>query len=233
MTGVEVVDPSTVRLTLKAPFAPLTGVLADRSGMIMSPTQLTKLGADFGSSPVCVGPFSFVSRQAGNEIKLQKSTSYYDADKVKLDTVTYRVINDANVRLANVRSGDVQIAERITPTDVAKVQGDSALRLVTGAPLGYQGISINVGNTAGVGQPVGQVSSRSARPRSCARRSSSRWTATPSTRSRSPASTSPAAPRSRRARRSWTTRSSAPSATSRRPRRSSPTAARPPRSPSR
>lgn len=157
VTSVSVVDPKTVQLTLKAPFAPLTGVLADRAGMVMSPTQLTKLGADFGSNPVCVGPFSFVSRQAGNEIALKKSTDYYDADKVKLDNLTFRVITDANVRLANVRSGDVQVSERIAPTDIAKVQGDSALRLVTGDPLGYQGISINIGNTQGVGKPVGQV----------------------------------------------------------------------------
>lgn len=155
VASVTVVDPKTVQINLKAPFAPLTGVLADRAGMVMSPTQLTKLGANFGSSPVCVGPFSFVSRQPGNEIVLKKSTNYYDSDKVKLDQVTYRIITDPNVRLANVRSRDVQVAERIAPTDIAGVQADKALRLVTGDPLGYQGISINIGNTAGVGKPVG------------------------------------------------------------------------------
>lgn len=153
--AVDVVDAQTVRLTLTAPFAPLTGALADRSGMVMSPAQLAKLGADFGTSPVCVGPFSFVSRQAGNEIVLKKSTNYYDAAAVKLDGITFRVITDANVRLANVRSGDVQVSERIAATDVKSVQADSGLRLVTGDPLGYQGISVNIGNTAGVGQPVG------------------------------------------------------------------------------
>lgn len=158
VAAVAVVDPATVELTLSAPFAPLTGQLADRAGMVMSPTQLEALGDDFGSEPVCVGPFSFVSRQVGNEIALEKSTEYYDADKVNLDTVTYRIITDANVRLANVRSGDVQVSERISPTDVADVEGDSTVRLVTGEPLGYQGISINIGNTAGVGNPVGEVS---------------------------------------------------------------------------
>lgn len=157
VSGVEVVDPTTVKLTLKAPFAPLTGQLADRAGMVMSPAQLTKLGDDFGSSPVCVGPFSFVSRQAGNSITLKKSTEYYDAASVNLDGITYKVITDANVRLANVRSGDVQVSERISATDVDDVESDASVKLVTGEPLGYQGISINVGNTAGVGEPVGTV----------------------------------------------------------------------------
>src|ERR671919_229259 len=37
MSSVEVVDPSTVRINLSAPFAPLLAVLTDRSGMMMSP----------------------------------------------------------------------------------------------------------------------------------------------------------------------------------------------------
>jgi peptide/nickel transport system substrate-binding protein len=156
--AVDVVDPATVRLTLSEPFAPLVGQLADRAGMIMSPAQLEKLGDDFGTQPVCVGPYSFVSHRMGNEIVLEKSQEYYDADKVNLDSVVYRIITDGNARLANVRSGDVQVAERISPTDVAKVEADNSLRLVTGEPLGYQAIAINIGNTAGVGQPVGEPS---------------------------------------------------------------------------
>jgi len=56
---VSVTDPATVTLTLKSPSMPLTSVLADRAGMILSPTALTKEGAQFGTAPVCVGPFSF------------------------------------------------------------------------------------------------------------------------------------------------------------------------------
>ena len=40
VASVAVTDPSTVTLNLKAPFAPLTALLADRAGMIMSPTAL-------------------------------------------------------------------------------------------------------------------------------------------------------------------------------------------------
>ena len=157
VSDVTVVDPSTVELTLSAPFAPLTAQLADRSGMIMSPAQLDKMGEKFGTAPVCVGPYSFVSRTPGNEIKLQKATDYYDADQVKLDTITYRIITDANVRLANVKSKDVQVAERIAATDVGKLEGDPSVRLIGQESLGYQGISINIGNTQGVTKPVGKV----------------------------------------------------------------------------
>jgi peptide/nickel transport system substrate-binding protein len=155
--SVEVVDPTTVRLNLEAAFAPLTAQLADRAGMIMSPAQLEKLGDQFGTDPVCVGPFDFESRTPGNEIVLKKSEEYYDADKVNLDGVTYRIITDANVRLANVKSGDVQVAERLAATDVAKLENDNSVELIGQESLGYQGISINIGNVNGVGEPAGDV----------------------------------------------------------------------------
>lgn len=155
--SVEVVDPTTVRLNLKAAFAPLTAQLADRAGMIMSPTQLEKLGDKFATDPVCVGPFEFVSRTAGSEIVLEKSPDYYDADDVKLDGVTYRIITDGNVRQANVKSGDVQVAERLQPTDVARLENDAAVKLIAQESIGYQGISVNVGNVAGAAAPPGEV----------------------------------------------------------------------------
>lgn len=157
VSAVDVVDPKTLKLTLSAPFAPLTAQLADRAGMIMSPAQLEKLGDKFATEPVCAGPFEFVSRTPGSEIVLKKATDYYDADQVNLDNLTFRIITDGNVRQANVKSGDVQVAERISATDVAALENDPSVRLVSQDSLGYQGITINVGNVAGVGEPAGKV----------------------------------------------------------------------------
>ncbi|GAC1321025.1 MAG: ABC transporter substrate-binding protein [Acidimicrobiales bacterium] len=159
ITDVAVTDPMTIQLTLSKPFAPLTAVLADRAGMIMSPAALTKLGAMFSTAPVCVGPFSFVSRTTGSEIVLQKAPDYYDAAQVKLDKVIFKIITDANVRVANLKSGDVAVAERLAPTDVAGLKAEPKVSLIAATSIGYQGITINVGNTAGVGKPVGKVSS--------------------------------------------------------------------------
>jgi peptide/nickel transport system substrate-binding protein len=62
LQSVDATGPDTVVLHLSKPFAPLTSILADRSGMILSPTQLKKLGNNFAQHPVCVGPFEFSSR---------------------------------------------------------------------------------------------------------------------------------------------------------------------------
>jgi peptide/nickel transport system substrate-binding protein len=150
---VSVTDPTTVKLTLKAPSAPLTSVLADRAGMIVSPTALTKEGAQFGTAPVCVGPFSFDSRPSSDRIVFKKSDYYYDKSQVKLNQVTFQVVTQPNIRATNLKSGDVGLAMDIAPADMAGIEGNPSTALLTQNSLGYRGFTINVANTHGTGVP--------------------------------------------------------------------------------
>ncbi|WP_137122521.1 ABC transporter substrate-binding protein [Segeticoccus rhizosphaerae] len=153
VTKVDAVNPTTVRLHLKTPYAPLTAILADRSGMILSPKQLDKLGDDFAKHPVCVGPFSFKDRPSSDKIELTRSKYYYDKAKVHLDGVTFVAVTQPNVRAANLRSGDIDVADRIAPPDVATLKGSSDVKVWPVTSLGYQGLTINVSNSAGAGKP--------------------------------------------------------------------------------
>lgn len=155
--SVEAQDASTVVITLSSPFAPLTAALTDRAGMIVSPKAAKDLGEDFASAPVCVGPFKFSKRTPQTSIELVKDPNYYDADKVHLEGITYRIITDASIRAANLRSGDVQVADSLSAQDAPAVGSEDGLQLLQSESLGYQGLTINVGNTAGVGKPVGTV----------------------------------------------------------------------------
>jgi peptide/nickel transport system substrate-binding protein len=161
VASVEAVGDDTVKLHLKAPSAPLITLLADRAGMILSPTQLKKLGgAKFATNPVCVGAFKYTDRVAGDHITLDKSPYYYDADKVRLKRIIFKIITDGPVRASNLRSGDVDVAERLEPFDVVSIKGDPSIHLQTTTSIGYQGITINTGNTDGTGKPFhpGKVS---------------------------------------------------------------------------
>ncbi len=154
--SIEVVNPTTVRLQLSQPFSPLTSILADRSGMILSPTQLKKLGNKFARDPVCVGAFAFKSRPSPDEIQLTKSKYYYDKNNVHLDGIDFSVVTENNVRAANLRSGDIDVADRIAPPDMATLKAESGIKLSPLTSLGYQGITINVSNSNGAGKP-GQI----------------------------------------------------------------------------
>ncbi|HEX4813252.1 MAG TPA: ABC transporter substrate-binding protein [Nonomuraea sp.] len=163
VSRVTVVDPATVKLTLSQAFTPLTAQLADRAGMIMSPAALDSAGDNFGASPVCVGPFRFVSRTSGSQIVLEKAPDYHDAAKVKLDRLVYKIIVDPNVRAANLKSGDVDVADQLATTTVRGVQSDPNLTVVSGGGLGYFGITINTGNAGGSTEEPGPVNTALAR----------------------------------------------------------------------
>jgi peptide/nickel transport system substrate-binding protein len=157
IASVDVSGPLTVTIHLKTPYSPLTAQLADRAGMIMSPKQLDALGARFASNPVCVGPFTFKDRVAGDHITLTKSTYYYNKAKVALSQITFRIITDPSARAQNLRSGDIQVADRLAATDVPTVQKDTNIVLLKQATLGYQGLTINVGNKNGLLKPYSNV----------------------------------------------------------------------------
>jgi peptide/nickel transport system substrate-binding protein len=155
ITSVDVTGDYTLTLNLGAPDATVMSQLADRAGMMISPTAAAAAGADFGLAPVCSGPFSFGERVAQDKIVLNKFADYWNADAIKIDSVTYLPIPDTTVRLANLQSGDVHILERLAPTDLPQARGDAGINVVTAVSLGYQGITFNVGNGDKANNPFG------------------------------------------------------------------------------
>jgi peptide/nickel transport system substrate-binding protein len=142
---VVVVDPLTIRLELKAPFAPLIAQLTDRSGMMVSPKAAKEAGDRFGLKPVCAGPYQFVERVQQDRIVVQKFADYWDKDNVHIDRITYLPVVDSSVRLANLRAGQFDLIERALATDMKDIRANPRLKLVTAPELGYQGMTINVG----------------------------------------------------------------------------------------
>jgi peptide/nickel transport system substrate-binding protein len=155
LKSVSVTGPLTVVLHLSKPFAPLTSVLADRSGMILSPAQLHKLGSNFAQHPVCVGPFEFQSRPSLDTIILKKSPYYYGKSHVHLSTVTFEAITDPSTEAADLQSGQIQVADEVAPQEVKVLQGNPGTKVEAQNSLGYEGIDINTGNVKGSLKPSG------------------------------------------------------------------------------
>ena len=147
VASVDVIDAATVRLNLSAPFSPLLAQLADRAGMMVSPKAAQAEGEKFGAKPVCSGPFRFVERVAQDRIVLERFPGYWNKDAIHFDKVIYTPIPDATVRLANLRSGQLDFAERVASSDMAKIEADKKLKVSRITEIGYQGITINIGKS--------------------------------------------------------------------------------------
>ena len=143
---VDVVDPLTIKLVLKAPFSPLIAQLTDRAGMMVSPKAAKAEGDKFGLHPVCAGPYKFVERVQQDRIVLEKFADYWNKDNVFIDKIIYLPIVDPTVRLANLKSGGLDLIERVLATDIKDVRADPNLKLSTAIELGYQGITLNIGH---------------------------------------------------------------------------------------
>jgi len=144
--SVDVVNDLTVRLNLSQPLVPLLAALTDRAGMMVSPKAARELGDKFGTRPVCAGPFRFVERVAQGKIVLQRFADYWDKANVHVDRVEFVPITDSTARLASLRSGDLQMIERVSPTDLAQIRADSRLKIFGVPELGFQVIRLNVAN---------------------------------------------------------------------------------------
>ena len=143
---VDVVDPLTIKLVLKTPFSPLIAQLTDRAGMMVSPKAAKEAGDKFGLKPVCAGPYKFVERVQQDRIVFEKFADYWNKDNVFIDRIVYLPIVDATVRLANLKSGGLDLIERVLATDIKDVRADSRLKLSTALELGYFGLTLNVNN---------------------------------------------------------------------------------------
>ena len=134
MDTVTVVDPKTVKFNLKSAFAPLLGALVDRAGMMVSRKVVEAVGADFTLKPFKAGTGPFVLTEAvkNDHYTLEKNPDWWgkDANGNKLpylDKVTVKIITDADVRLTNLRTGNVQLVNLINGKDVPAVKADTTL----------------------------------------------------------------------------------------------------------
>jgi len=133
--GYKKLSPYKVRILLSQENAQLPYGLADRAGMIFSPTALKKSGDKaFGNNPVGAGPYSFVSQKAGAEYVFTRYEGYWNnkapnrARRVK--NIKYVVFKTDSAEVAAIRSGQIQVAAVLYPQNV-KTLMNSKDRLVT------------------------------------------------------------------------------------------------------
>ncbi len=149
VTDVVVVDPSTVQIKLERPYSPLLYVLTDRAGMMVSPAAAQKEGVNFALHPVGTGPFSFVEKIPQDHITLQRNPAYWQPGQPYLDRIVYRPFPDDNARVANLKSGDVDIIN-VVPLPQVKTLAQEArqpgarFRLLEHGAFAWQGIWLNV-----------------------------------------------------------------------------------------
>lgn len=136
---VKVVDPTTVKVTLKHPQGALLYNMGWGDAVIVSPKS-----ADTNKEkPIGTGPFKFDSWARGSSIKLVKSDNYW-GEPVYLDKVEFRIIPDASAALPALLSGDVQAFPMMPVGDsLPQIQADPRFKVVVGSTEGETILAMN------------------------------------------------------------------------------------------
>jgi peptide/nickel transport system substrate-binding protein len=137
--SVEVVDPTTVKVTLTH----AEGLFLYNMGLGDAVIVASESADGNKENPVGTGPFKFDSWAKGSAIRLVKNPDYW-GEPVALEKVEFRVIPDAAAAVPALLSGDVHAFPNAPVGDaLEQVQADPRLKVVIGATEGETILSMN------------------------------------------------------------------------------------------
>lgn len=149
LSGVRVVDPGTVEITLSRPDATFLHVMALNFASVVPKEAVEEFGADFGKNPVGTGAFRLGEWTIGQRLVFEKNTDYWREGVPYLDRVTFEVGQEPIVALLRLQNGEVDVpGDGIPPAKFQEVMADpeQAARVVEGGQLhtGYITMNVNI-----------------------------------------------------------------------------------------
>ena len=127
LTGVEVVDDSTVDLVLKQPWglflSQLGTFLSPGLPLMMSPQSVRQHGNEgANTNPAGTGPFKVTSIEPGVKIVTERNPEYWDQPLPFLDRIIYVVMPEQSTRVFALESGEVDIVTQLSPDNVERLR---------------------------------------------------------------------------------------------------------------
>ncbi len=126
-TAVEAPDPYTVTITTDAPYGPMESLMCNMSLGIMDADYIEQYGLDLGTSAAGengTGPFKVVSWERDQEIVVERFDDYFGTP-AKLQTVVYTIIPEAASRVIALETGEVDVIDKPTDEDLARLEADT------------------------------------------------------------------------------------------------------------
>lgn len=141
LKSVDVVDPSTVTVTITAPDPSLLANLANVSGMMASPKAIGTPGLQ--TQPVGSGPYvlSGSGTTAGSQYTFTRNADYWNKAAFPFDTIVFKYLSDATALVNALRSGQID-AGQITDYKQAEPLESAGLNVVKYSPGDITGLYI-------------------------------------------------------------------------------------------
>ena len=131
-----------VTITLSDPIILLPGNLATFAAGVLSPTAIEEHGEDYAEHVAGTGPFKLESWTKDVELVYTANDEYWGG-RPGVDRVVWRTIAEDTVRLSELKTGAVDIANQVDFKDIEDLQSDPNLQVVTGTFLNVQFLAFN------------------------------------------------------------------------------------------
>jgi ABC-type transport system substrate-binding protein len=122
LSGVKVIDPYTVEITLKTPQAVFPAILSMTMNGISPKQETIDAGAEWGQSIVIgTGPFKFVEWNQGQSVIFERHPEYYRTGLPYLDGVELYINVEPSVQMLRWESGEAEFVHDIPAADIPAV----------------------------------------------------------------------------------------------------------------
>lgn len=137
---IETPAPDRITFRLKQPSADFLFYLGENTAVITAPES----AETNTQKPVGTGPFAFVEWVKGDRVTLARAEIYREKDKIAMQRVTFKFINDAAAGVAALLAGDVD-AFPIFPAyeSVQQLQRDERFAVSVGTTEGETIVAVN------------------------------------------------------------------------------------------
>jgi oligopeptide transport system substrate-binding protein len=119
MSGLELVDDYTFKVTLSSPFSIFPTKLGYSAFMPLPDAFFTSTPEAFGKKPIGNGPVKFVSWQDNVEVKLTRFDDYALDDKVKIKDVTVKIYQEDTAAYNDLLSDNLDFQQQIPVSALA------------------------------------------------------------------------------------------------------------------
>ena len=153
--GLKVLDDYTLEITLEAPTAYYPQLLAHQTYSPVREDIVTANPDTWATSPdtyIGNGPFKLVRWDMKDQLVFEKNDNYWDADNVKLEKLTYKLVTDETTAYSELKAGNFDVVNSVPTNEIEPGKNDGLVKIFP--KLGTYFFAINVGKQDSMSENV-------------------------------------------------------------------------------
>ena len=144
--GLKVLDDYTLEITLESPTAYFTQLLAHQTYSSVRKDIVSANPDTWATSPktyIGNGAFKLVKWDMKDQLIFEKNEYYWDADNVKLEKLTFKLVADETTAYSELKAGNFDVVNSVPPNEIAPGKEAGLVQIIP--KLGTYFFAINVG----------------------------------------------------------------------------------------